>query len=52
MCSQQLCGRPRQTELDRRILEAALRLLAERGYAHMSLDDVATAAHTTRATIY
>jgi AcrR family transcriptional regulator len=52
MCSKQLRGRPRQAELDRRILEAALRLLAEVGYAHMSLDDVATAAHTTRATIY
>jgi AcrR family transcriptional regulator len=50
--SKQLRGRPRQTELDRRILEAALRLLAERGYAHMSLDDVASAARTTRATIY
>jgi AcrR family transcriptional regulator len=52
MCSKQLRGRPRQAELDRRILEAALRLLAEEGYAHMSLDDVATAAHTMRATIY
>ncbi len=45
-------GRPRQAALDRRILEAALRLLAERGYAHISLDDIAAAARTTRATIY
>ena len=45
-------GRPRQTELDQRILDATLHLLAEGGYAHMSLDDIATAAHTTRATIY
>ena len=45
-------GRPRQAELDLRILEATLQLLAERGYAHMSLDDIAAAAHTTRATIY
>lgn len=45
-------GRPRQAELDYRILEATLHLLAERGYAHMSLDDIATAARTTRATIY
>ena len=52
MDSKQLRGRPRQAELDRRILEAALRLLSERGYAHLSLEDVATAAHTTRATIY
>ncbi len=45
-------GRPRQATLDQRILEATLRLLAEQGYAHISLDDIATAAHTTRATIY
>lgn len=45
-------GRPRQEALDQRILQATLHLLAERGYAHMSLDDIATAAHTTRATIY
>jgi AcrR family transcriptional regulator len=45
-------GRPRQATLDQRILQATLRLLAERGYAHMSLDDIATAARTTRATIY
>jgi AcrR family transcriptional regulator len=45
-------GRPREASLDRRILQATLRLIAEVGYARMSLDDVATAAHTTRATIY
>ena len=45
-------GRPRQVVLDQRILEATLKLLAEEGYARMSLDDIATAAHTTRATIY
>ncbi len=45
-------GRPRQAELDQRILQATLDLLAEQGYAHMSLDDIASAAHTTRATIY
>src|SRR5579885_1255589 len=45
-------GRPRQAVLDQRILDATLQLLAERGYAHMSMDDVATTAHTTRATIY
>ncbi len=45
-------GRPRQAALDQRILQATLHLLAERGYAHMSLDDIATAAQTTRATIY
>lgn len=45
-------GRPREAALDERILDATLRLLAEGGYARMSLDDVAAAAHTTRATIY
>lgn len=45
-------GRPRQAALDQRILQATLRLLAERGYAHMSLDDIAAVANTTRATIY
>lgn len=45
-------GRPRQEEVDERILEATLRLLAEGGYGHVSLDDIASAAQTTRATIY
>ncbi len=45
-------GRPRKAALDQNILEATLRLMAEVGYAHMSLEDIATAAHTTRATIY
>lgn len=45
-------GRPREAALDERILEATLRLMAEGGYARISLDDIATAAHTTRATIY
>ncbi|HEY0756775.1 MAG TPA: TetR/AcrR family transcriptional regulator [Ktedonobacteraceae bacterium] len=45
-------GRPRESALDERILEATLRLLAEVGYAHMSYEEIAMAAHTTRATIY
>ena len=45
-------GRPRQAALDQRIIETTLRLMAEVGYAHMSMDDIANAAHTTRATIY
>lgn len=45
-------GRPREAALDERMLDATLRLMAEVGYAHMSLDDIAIAAHTTRATIY
>jgi AcrR family transcriptional regulator len=38
--------------LDQRILDATLRLMGEVGYAHMSFDDIAQAAQTTRATIY
>ncbi len=45
-------GRPRQVALDQRILDATLRLMGEVGYAHMSFDDIAQAAQTTRATIY
>jgi AcrR family transcriptional regulator len=45
-------GRPRETTLDRRILEATLDVIAEVGYERMSMNDIATAAHTTRATIY
>lgn len=45
-------GRPREATLDQRILEATLHVMAEVGYDRMSLNDIATAAHTTRATIY
>lgn len=45
-------GRPREVALDERILDSTLRLMKGIGYAHMSMDDIATAAHTTRATIY
>ena len=45
-------GRPRDPELDERILDAARRLLAERGYQGLSIDAVARAAGTTRPTVY
>jgi AcrR family transcriptional regulator len=45
-------GRPREPETDQRILDAALRLMAEQGYARMSMDQIATAAGVTKPTIY
>lgn len=45
-------GRPRDTEATASILDATLRLLAERGYAAMSTADVAQAARASKATIY
>ncbi|MFN7951263.1 MAG: TetR/AcrR family transcriptional regulator [bacterium] len=45
-------GRPRNPSTDHAILAAAQRLLAERGYPRMSLDEVATAAGVTKPTIY
>jgi AcrR family transcriptional regulator len=45
-------GRPRDLDADRRILDAALRLLGRDGYARMSLDAVAAEAGVTRPTIY
>lgn len=45
-------GRPRSERADRAILDAALRLLLERGYLHMSVEDVASAAGVGRATVY
>ncbi len=40
-------GRPRDTSLDTAILAAAVRQLAERGYAGMSIEGVAAAAGTS-----
>lgn len=45
-------GRPRDPDLDERILDATRRLLAERGYQSLSIDAVARAAGTTRPTVY
>ena len=45
-------GRPRAPGVDDAILGAALRLLAERGYAGLSLDGVAAAAGVGKPTLY
>ena len=45
-------GRPRNPDVDDAILDAALRLLAERGYARLSIDGIAAAARVSRPTLY
>lgn len=45
-------GRPRDPETDERILRCALDLLAEDGFAGMTIDGVAGAAGVSKATIY
>lgn len=45
-------GRPREPETDQRILDAALHLLGEVGYARMSMEQVAALAGVTKPTIY
>ncbi len=45
-------GRPRDQRADRAILAAALRLLAEQGYAGMSIEAVAKEAGVGKSTIY
>ena len=45
-------GRPRSEQADRAIMAAALELLAERGVAGMSIEEVASRAGVGKATIY
>ena len=45
-------GRPRSEEADRAILRAATELLAERGLAGLSMEEVAARAGVGKATIY
>lgn len=45
-------GRPRDPDATAAILDATLRLLAERGYAAMSTAEVALVARASKATIY
>lgn len=50
--SRQAPGRPRDPELDERILAVTRQVLAERGYQGLSIDAVARAAGTTRPSVY
>jgi len=45
-------GRPRETEIDERVLQATLQQLACMGYSRMSVDEVAKLAGTTKPAIY
>jgi AcrR family transcriptional regulator len=45
-------GRPRSRNADEAILDAALKLLTEQGYARMSLEGIAAAAAVSRPTLY
>ena len=45
-------GRPRDPDAEPRIREYALKLLLERGFDGMTVDDVAEAAGVGKATIY
>jgi len=45
-------GRPRSLEIDIAVLAAAARMLAEEGYARMSIDAVANAAGVSRPAVY
>jgi AcrR family transcriptional regulator len=45
-------GRPRDERASQAITEAALRQLAEIGYAKMSMESIATEARVARATVY
>jgi AcrR family transcriptional regulator len=45
-------GRPRDLEVDRRILLAARELLLSKGYASLSIDEVAERAGSAKTTLY
>lgn len=45
-------GRPRDATIDRAVLSTTVRLLAERGYAGLRMDDVAATAGVAKTTVY
>jgi AcrR family transcriptional regulator len=45
-------GRPRDSKVSDAILDAALRQIVDVGYAHMSIESVASEAGVSRATVY
>ncbi|MEV0199081.1 helix-turn-helix domain-containing protein [Nonomuraea sp. NPDC050691] len=45
-------GRPRDTEVDERVLRIAAALIFERGYAGLSIDEVAEQAGVAKTTLY
>ncbi|GAA3151523.1 TetR/AcrR family transcriptional regulator [Nonomuraea roseoviolacea] len=45
-------GRPRDTQVDERVLRAAAALIFERGYAGLSIDEVAEQAGVAKTTLY
>jgi AcrR family transcriptional regulator len=45
-------GRPRNPEIEQRVRSAALRLLVDKGYAGLHIDDVAQASGVAKTTMY
>lgn len=45
-------GRPRDPQIDAAVLEATLAMLEESGYAHLTLEEIARRANTTKPAVY
>ncbi|WP_407445872.1 TetR/AcrR family transcriptional regulator [Rhodococcus sp. (in: high G+C Gram-positive bacteria)] len=52
MTTGQALGRPRNSGIDAALLSASRELLAEVGYAHVTMDEIAARAGTSKAAIY
>jgi len=52
MASSARAGRPRDPQIDAAVLEATLAVLDEAGYVHLTLEEVARRADTTKPAIY